>query len=257
MAIYNGGLNIIAPDISDKEDKSNKVTAWSSTTTYTNYPSEKLVKDALDGKAEKSEIEASVTTNSLTAGAILPQGTANIGSSSAKFNEVYANTLIFDSLPLEQRKIIHEPLFAGNSFPGQSGYIKCISVKVTYTYANAPIRWRIGQRGFSGSFDIVLLLKGYDHAQAGIDRFRIVDATYTPPQAYAVVADSTTVDIYIRKTEAYDAISIINCECPNYLSGTVQISYPFTYAESVPSGAIEAGCPAFLGDTGLYGAVFN
>ena len=51
MAIYNGGLNIIAPDISGKEDKSNKVTTWSSTTTDEHYPSEKLVKDALDGKA--------------------------------------------------------------------------------------------------------------------------------------------------------------------------------------------------------------
>lgn len=53
MAIYNGGLNIIAPDISGKEDKSNKVTAWSSTTTDAHYPSEKLVKDALDGKANE------------------------------------------------------------------------------------------------------------------------------------------------------------------------------------------------------------
>lgn len=56
MAIYNGGLNIIAPDISGKEDKSNKVTTWSSTTTHEHYPSEKLVKDALDGKATKEEV---------------------------------------------------------------------------------------------------------------------------------------------------------------------------------------------------------
>lgn len=41
-------------DISGKEDKSNKVTAWSDTTTDTNYPSEKLVKSALDGKAASS-----------------------------------------------------------------------------------------------------------------------------------------------------------------------------------------------------------
>ncbi len=41
-------------DISGKEDKSNKVTSWSSTTTDTHYPSEKLVKSALDGKASSS-----------------------------------------------------------------------------------------------------------------------------------------------------------------------------------------------------------
>lgn len=39
-------------DISGKEDISNKVSAWSPTTTDTNYPSEKLVKDSLDNKAD-------------------------------------------------------------------------------------------------------------------------------------------------------------------------------------------------------------
>ncbi len=35
------------------ENKNNKVTSWTSTTTDTHYPSEKLVKDSLDGKADK------------------------------------------------------------------------------------------------------------------------------------------------------------------------------------------------------------
>ncbi|WP_296884919.1 hypothetical protein [uncultured Methanobrevibacter sp.] len=39
-------------DISGKEDKTNKVTSWTSTPTDTHYPSEKLVKDALDGKVD-------------------------------------------------------------------------------------------------------------------------------------------------------------------------------------------------------------
>ena len=41
-------------DISGKEDKSNKVTSWSSTTNDTRYPSEKLVKDSLDAKLNAS-----------------------------------------------------------------------------------------------------------------------------------------------------------------------------------------------------------
>ena len=36
------------------EDKSNKVTSWSNTTTDIHYPSEKLVKDSLDGKANST-----------------------------------------------------------------------------------------------------------------------------------------------------------------------------------------------------------
>ena len=40
--------------MSGKEDTSNKVTSWSSTTTDTHYPSEKLVKTDLDNKISKS-----------------------------------------------------------------------------------------------------------------------------------------------------------------------------------------------------------
>lgn len=43
-------------DISGKEDKSNKVTAWSSTTTDVHYPSEKLVKGALDTKVNTGDV---------------------------------------------------------------------------------------------------------------------------------------------------------------------------------------------------------
>lgn len=42
------------PSVSGKEDASNKVTSWSGTVTDTHYPSEKLVKDSLDGKAASS-----------------------------------------------------------------------------------------------------------------------------------------------------------------------------------------------------------
>ena len=94
MAIYNGGLNIIAPDISGKEDKSNKVTAWSSATTDEHYPSEKLVKGALDGKAEKSEIAASVTADSLTVGTIDAKGgNVRIGSDDNKIGHLYVGNI--------------------------------------------------------------------------------------------------------------------------------------------------------------------
>ena len=51
-------------DISGKENTSNKVTSWTATVTDTNYPSEKLVKDSLDGKANSNHSHSiSDTTN--------------------------------------------------------------------------------------------------------------------------------------------------------------------------------------------------
>lgn len=52
---------LVKGSLDQKEDKSNKVTAWASQPTDTSYPSEKLTKDSLDTKANKSEM--SVTTN--------------------------------------------------------------------------------------------------------------------------------------------------------------------------------------------------
>ena len=42
-------------DISGKEDKSNKTSSWNSSTNNTRYPTEKLVKDSLDGKLDKTQ----------------------------------------------------------------------------------------------------------------------------------------------------------------------------------------------------------
>lgn len=52
-------------DISGKENTSNKVTSWSSTTTDAHYPSEKLVKSALDGKANSSHTHSYAGSSSV------------------------------------------------------------------------------------------------------------------------------------------------------------------------------------------------
>lgn len=49
----DGKVSAVNITTDNTENKNNKVTSWSSTTTDTNYPSEKLVKDSLDGKADK------------------------------------------------------------------------------------------------------------------------------------------------------------------------------------------------------------
>ena len=49
----DGKVSAVNITTDNTENKNNKVSSWSSTTTDTNYPSEKLVKDSLDGKADK------------------------------------------------------------------------------------------------------------------------------------------------------------------------------------------------------------
>lgn len=49
-----------SPDMDSKEDKENKVSSWSSTPTDEHYPSEKLVKDELDTKANAADMETAL-----------------------------------------------------------------------------------------------------------------------------------------------------------------------------------------------------
>lgn len=54
-------INNLAAKINSKEQKSNKVTNWNNTPSDDKYPSEKLVKDSLDGKANSTHNQASST----------------------------------------------------------------------------------------------------------------------------------------------------------------------------------------------------
>ena len=65
---------LVKGSLDQKEDKSNKVTAWANQPTDTSYPSEKLTKDSLDTKANKSEM--SVTTDGDQTTITLKEGTS-------------------------------------------------------------------------------------------------------------------------------------------------------------------------------------
>lgn len=48
---------LTSADVSNKEDSTNKTSTWNSTTNNTRYPSEKLVKDSLDGKMSSNDYD--------------------------------------------------------------------------------------------------------------------------------------------------------------------------------------------------------
>lgn len=69
--IDNQGYLTIHQDITGKEDSSNKVSSWSGTPSDTRYPSEKLVKDSLDNKANSSDIPTKVSDLTNDSGFVL------------------------------------------------------------------------------------------------------------------------------------------------------------------------------------------
>lgn len=63
----DGKISAVNITTDNTENRNNKVTAWSATTTDTHYPSEKLVKTSLDGKVDKVEGKGLSTEDYTTA----------------------------------------------------------------------------------------------------------------------------------------------------------------------------------------------
>ena len=96
-------------DLSGKEDVANKVSSWSSTTTNDHYPTEKLVKDSLDGKADK----VSNATNGHFAGLDANGNLTDSGKSAADFATAAQGTLA--STAVQSVKVYNDSTELNNS----------------------------------------------------------------------------------------------------------------------------------------------
>ena len=94
----DGKITAVNITTDNTENKNNKVTAWSSTTTDTNYPSEKLVKDSLDGKAASSHAHGNITNaGTLTAtGVALASGDSLVFVDSSDSSKIKKTSITFD-----------------------------------------------------------------------------------------------------------------------------------------------------------------
>lgn len=183
---------------------------------------------------------------------------ANIGSPNQKFNNVYAKTLNADEFSFSSKIASRKSLAYYDPAGGSVGYVKAITLTVIGSYPNSCITWAVTQR-HSASYYIDLFLSNRNDNLAGIDYFGIRQKFQNSSSLVYAVVSGSTVDIYIKKIETWDGFNIIYCEFPDgYLGSRVQIEYPDNqFVTSLPSGAVQASCPAYITESGLYGAVFN
>ena len=98
VTLADGKVSAVNVTTDNTENKNNKVTAWSSTTTDTNYPSEKLVKTSLDGKAASSHAHGNITTDGkITAtGVALANGDSLVFIDSDDSSKIKKTSITFD-----------------------------------------------------------------------------------------------------------------------------------------------------------------
>ena len=121
-----------------------------------------------------------------------------------------------------------------NASSGTAGYFKFAQIKINQNYQNIPIKITLAQRGRLSVCDLYILFESLNSRDPGISRFRFDgDSRYN---VYAYKSATSTWDLYIRKSEAYDDAAVLEYTT-DFSYMTYSITWLNEFASSVPSGA--------------------
>lgn len=145
---------------------------------------------------------------------------------------------------LETSKIIRsdQGLFSFNTSlsGGSTGYLRIATVKVTVNYANAPIEFKVFRRGDLRAVTLYLCFANENDTDPALRGLYIDSLTgATSFEGFAYKTSESTWDIYVKKSEAYDNITVAT-NCPAYMRDKVTITYSGNFLSAEPSGAIDA-----------------
>lgn len=162
----------------------------------------------------------------------------------------------YTSYPLP-RNIKHVHTASGTE--GTAGWVKIARITVTNLYANHPMTFTIAQRGIMQYRIHLVLVNNGSVAAAAISQFIIArDNSWTDtnnnPRAYIIKPSDGIFDLYIRKTEAYDHIFVVDF---TKADGSEGDNYSVTWtnvhvAESAITGGTEAVKKLYLPTTTNY-----
>ena len=122
---------------------------------------------------------------------------------------------------------------------GAGGYINIATIKIRSTYQNVPIAFEVYRRGTTQPTMLYVTFASADNTDPGLTKLSFEGAGGS--DEFAIVKTTTsTWNLYIRKTEAYDDIAIAEYHTNfSYMSNTT-VTWTNVHAASLPSGAIKA-----------------
>ena len=207
-------VTISHQDISGKEDTTNKVTAWSSTTNDTHYPSEKLVKDSLDLKAPLASPTFTGTPKAPTAAA----GTNTTQIATTAFVKSAVDTAIAD--------VADALVYKGTIAGGSTGSYGALTAA-----ANKGYLYKVSAAGKIDGVQVevgdMIICNADNTAAATSSNYTTIAASWdfiqTNIEGY-VLGPSSSVDAHVATF--------------NGTTGNTIQDSGYTIATSVPSGAV-------------------
>lgn len=130
--------------------------------------------------------------------------------------------------------------FCCGSVQASSGYLRIATIEITGNYANAPIEFETFQRGLARPVRLFLQFANANHTNPDIASLKYDwSSGATGFEAYAIQTESSTWDVYVKKTESYDAVSV-KVTVPLYMRERMSLTFDEDFQASKPSGAITA-----------------
>ena len=122
---------------------------------------------------------------------------------------------------------------------GARGYINIATIKIRSTYQNVPIAFEVYRRGTTQPTMLYVTFASANNTDPGLTKLSFEGAGVSDD--FAIVKTTTsTWNLYIRKTEAYDDIAIAEYHTNfSYMSNTT-VTWTNVHAASLPSGATKA-----------------
>lgn len=116
---------------------------------------------------------------------------------------------------------------------GQTGYINFCRITITEIYKNQPIKFKIIQRGTNGG-ELTVRFSNSNSLDPSVD---ILSVSGNLTEIQIKKYNTSNWDLYIKKSEAYDSIDIVDFQMGGYMSST-NIKWKDEFFASNPGGIV-------------------
>lgn len=123
-------------------------------------------------------------------------------------------------------------IHTANGTSGTSGYVKIAQIKITNSYANQPIVIEYTRRSDYTLTNLFIRFASSNNTDPDLSMFR-TDSSYQ--NAYLYKSATSTWDLYIQKSEAYDTIDVISYYAGSYARDRMTVTWTNEMATSLPS----------------------
>lgn len=118
-----------------------------------------------------------------------------------------------------------------------SGYVLIARLAVTDVYDNQPLEIEFVRRGDASSTKLYVRFQSGNTSDPALGSFRAIGDS---SEAYLYKSATSTWDLYIEKTEAYDTIDILSMKAGKYWRARTTITWMNSLVTTLPSGYTQA-----------------